>query len=49
MAQAHCMTCKTKRDIRNPKVETVNGARGPRRMVRGTCATCGGKVSKFVK
>lgn len=43
--EAMCMTCKLPRKIKDGKVGTLaNG----RKMMRGTCPVCSGKVVKFV-
>ena len=41
MAQAYCMKCKKKVDVKNPvKVVTKNGVTA----IKGTCSICGTKV-----
>ncbi|MEM3089704.1 MAG: DUF5679 domain-containing protein [Candidatus Nitrosotenuis sp.] len=46
MAQAYCVKCRAKRDIKNPKeVKLKNG----RPAVKGTCPKCGTNVFKIGK
>lgn len=43
--EGYCVKCREKKAITNGKVEeTKNG----RRMAKGTCPTCGTKVSRFL-
>lgn len=43
---AYCMKCKKRREVLG--IQVVKTKTG-RRMGKGTCAKCGGKVSKFLK
>ena len=46
MAEAYCVKCKTKKEMKDPvEVVTSNG----RPMLKGTCPTCGGKLNLFIK
>jgi hypothetical protein len=41
----YCVKCKNKVSIQKPKLKTT---KNNRKMVQGTCAKCGTKVSRFV-
>ena len=43
---AYCVKCKEKREMKDPKeVQLGNG----KRALKGTCATCGTGMMKFIK
>jgi DNA-directed RNA polymerase subunit RPC12/RpoP len=44
MAQAYCVKCKKKVEIKNPQNVTLKNKRPA---VRGVCPTCGTKVFKI--
>lgn len=44
--QGYCTRCKAQRDIRDPH---PGSAKDGRPMLRGTCATCGAKIARFIK
>lgn len=46
MTIAWCVKCKTKREMKNPKLTT---AKNGRLMYRGTCSKCGTKMNLFTK
>lgn len=46
MAQAYCMKCRTKREIRNPQSITLKNKRPA---IRGVCPVCGTKVFRIGK
>ncbi len=46
MAQAYCMKCRKKVDIKEPKEITLKNGRPA---VHGTCGGCGTKVFKIGK
>ena len=41
---AYCMRCRRKVDVQSP----VRARTGKNNIVKGTCASCGGKVVKIV-
>lgn len=43
--EAYCFTCKKKKEIVDPLVETSKG----RKHAKGTCPTCKGKLYTFLK
>ena len=43
--QAYCVKCRTRREVLDPVV-TPNPHGGD--LIKGTCATCGGKIGTFV-
>ncbi|MBS3073089.1 hypothetical protein J4477_04605 [Candidatus Pacearchaeota archaeon] len=45
MVEGYCVKCKTKREIKNPEI--VQNARGGF-MARGTCSSCGTKMSAMM-
>ena len=44
MAQAYCMKCRTKREMKNPEKVTLKNGRPA---TRGTCPNCGTKMSRI--
>lgn len=49
MADAHCMRCKEKREMKDPKEVEMNGKGGKKRLaMTGTCAVCGTKMFKIL-
>ena len=46
MAQAYCMKCRTKREIKNPKSVTLKNKRPA---TQGVCPVCGTKVFRIGK
>ena len=42
------MTCRETRNMKNAKLEEIKKNGTSRYMMRGTCASCGGKMCKFV-
>ena len=46
MAQAYCMKCRTKKEIKNPKDDTLNNKRPA---TQGVCPTCGTKIFRIGK
>ncbi|KAB8144625.1 hypothetical protein F8S13_07075 [Chloroflexia bacterium SDU3-3] len=44
--QGYCTRCKAQRAIRDPHPDS---AKDGRPMLRGTCATCGAKIARFIK
>jgi len=43
--QGYCVKCREKKEVKGGEVvTTANG----RRMVKGTCPTCGTKVTRFL-
>ena len=46
MAQAYCMKCRTKREIKSPKQVTLKNKRPA---VSGTCPVCKTKVFRIGK
>lgn len=45
MAEAYCVKCKAKREIKNPE-ETV--MKNKMKAMKGTCEKCGTKVFKII-
>lgn len=46
MAEAYCVKCKEKREMKDvTEVTTKNG----RPMLKGTCPVCSGKLNLFIK
>jgi hypothetical protein len=45
MATAYCLKCKCEREVENSRYET---ARNGVLMVKGTCAVCDWKLSRFL-
>ncbi|HEY1017118.1 MAG TPA: DUF5679 domain-containing protein [Herpetosiphonaceae bacterium] len=43
--EAYCVKCKTKRPIKDAKIETMENGR---RALKGTCSTCGTKLTRFL-
>lgn len=43
--EAMCMKCKVSRKVQNPKIVTTKNGR---KMMKGSCPVCGGKINKFV-
>ncbi|MCX6764450.1 MAG: DUF5679 domain-containing protein [Candidatus Nealsonbacteria bacterium] len=49
MAEAYCVKCKKKKEIKNEKEVSVGGKGGTkRRAATGTCPDCGTKMFKFL-
>ena len=46
--KGYCMTCRETRNMKNAKLEEIKKNGTTRYMMRGTCASCGGKMCKFV-
>ena len=46
MAQAYCMKCRTKREIKNPKSVTLKNKRPA---TQGVCGVCGTKLFRIGK
>jgi len=46
MAQAYCMKCRTKREIKNPKQVTLKNKRPA---TQGVCPVCGTKLFRIGK
>ena len=46
--KAYCVKCKDKREIKDPRKEVLDGPRGKRTFVMGTCIECGTKVSRVI-
>lgn len=46
MAQAYCVKCKKKVEIKNPKQVTLKNKRSA---IQGVCPTCGSKVFRMGK
>ena len=46
MAQAYCVKCKKKTEIKNPKQVTLKNKRPA---IQGTCPKCGTKVFRIGK
>jgi hypothetical protein len=42
--KAYCFKCKSQQEVKNPKVVTLKNGR---KATKGTCAACGGKVSRM--
>lgn len=47
--QAYCVRCKKKVDVKDPKIVQMKNSKGVRRAVKGTCSTCGTKLTAFIK
>jgi hypothetical protein len=43
--EAYCVKCKTKREIKDGREETMENGR---RAMRGTCPVCGTKIMRFL-
>ncbi|MCD6550618.1 hypothetical protein J7K24_03710 [bacterium] len=49
MAEAYCVKCKKKKEIKNAKEITVKGKGGTeRKAITGVCPDCGTKMFKFL-
>lgn len=49
MAQAYCVKCKAKKEVKDEKETTVKGKGGStRRALTGICPDCGTKMFKFL-
>jgi hypothetical protein len=46
MAQAYCMKCRTKKEIKNPKAVTLKNKRPA---TQGVCPSCGTKIFRIGK
>jgi hypothetical protein len=46
MAQAYCMKCRTKREIKNPKAVVLKNKRPA---TQGVCPVCGTKLFRIGK
>ena len=44
MAEAYCVKCKAKREVKNPQNITMKNGKPA---LQGTCPVCGGKVFKI--
>ena len=44
--EAYCVKCKSKREMKNPKLTTLKNGRSA---VMGTCAVCGAKMVRMGK
>ena len=44
MAEAYCVKCKAKKEIRNPKPVTMKNGR---KALTGTCGKCGTKMFRI--
>lgn len=47
--EMYCLSCKTRREIPNPKIGYMDGIHGRRWQMKGKCPECGAIVCKFVK
>jgi hypothetical protein len=45
MAEAYCVKCKTKREIKDPKEVTMKNGR---HALKGTCPVCGTTIQSFL-
>ena len=43
--EAYCVKCKTKREVKDGHVETLENGR---RALRGVCSVCGTKITRFL-
>jgi len=49
MAEAYCVRCKKKKEIKNPKEIVIKGKGGvERKAITGVCPDCGTKMFKFL-
>jgi len=49
MAEAYCVKCKQKREMKDPKEVDMKGKGGAkRRAMNGTCPECGTKMFKIL-
>jgi Zn finger protein HypA/HybF involved in hydrogenase expression len=49
MAEAYCVKCKAKREMKDPKEVTMKGKGGKERAaMTGTCPVCGTKMFKIM-
>ncbi len=48
MAEAYCVKCKKKREMKNEKEVEMKGKGGKRRAATGVCPVCGTKMFKFL-
>ena len=46
MVDGHCMKCGEKREMKDPEQHTMKNGRP---YIKGTCSTCGCKMSKIGK
>lgn len=50
MAEAYCVKCKKKMQVKNEKEVTIKGKGGTKRKaLTGNCPECGTKMFKFIK
>ena len=47
--QAFCVRCRSKVDVKDPRVVTMENKKGKRRAVKGTCPDCETKLNCFIK
>ena len=43
--EAYCVKCKTKREVKNAHVETMDNGR---RALKGECPVCGTRLTRFL-
>lgn len=49
MAEAYCVKCKAKREMKDAKEVTMNGKGGKKRMaMTGVCPNCGTKMFRIM-
>jgi hypothetical protein len=48
MAEAYCVKCKAKRQMRDEKEVAMKGKGGQRRALEGFCPVCGTKMFKIL-
>lgn len=49
MAEAYCVRCKKKKEMKNGREVSMKGKGGTeRRMLKGECSVCGTKMCQFL-
>ena len=49
MTEGYCTRCKAKKEVQNGVRKEYDTSKGKKYQVSGTCPTCNGRISVFVK